>query len=143
LRLHARTNFGALADFCEIYTSEGEVMLKSFKEIIPPELDTLARTRERAGKGPVADSRAGRQLQARIIPVLAENFRNAMEVGSVPPRGMEQVLRRLSPEQYAAIVLRVLLNQVYRPHVGAEQIKKKKRGLKPPVELLAPWPSAA
>src|SRR5262245_18921960 len=106
--------------------------MKSFAELIPAVLDTRTRTREREGRGPAADSLAGRRLQAQIIPVLAENFRKALKAGSewAPPRGLEQVLRRLKPDQYAALAVRVLLNQVY----GRPQ-KRSRRALKPSIEL--------
>jgi hypothetical protein len=72
-----------------------------------------SQTRRRAAKGPTDVSAAGRQVQALLIPVLAQNFRDALAKDSakVAPRGLEQVLRRLSPEQYAALALRVILNQ--------------------------------
>src|SRR5262245_32565304 len=88
--------------------------------------DTCSETRRRAGKGPFADSLAGRELQKRLISVLASNYRKKV---FPPPRGLEQVLRRLKPDQYALIALRTLLNRVY----GRKDDDLS--GLKPPVAL--------
>ena len=99
-------------------------------------LNTRVQTRKRAAKGPADASRAGRKVQEWLIPVLAQNFRDNLARGSATaaPRGLEQVIRRLSPEQYAVLVTRVILNQLYRPAIGAG--RKKQRGHPTPaVEL--------
>src|SRR5262245_6263838 len=103
----------------------GRALGRSGDDLVP---DTRTETRRKASKGPFADSIAGRELLARLIPVLAANYRKAV---SRPPRGLERVLRRLKPEQYALIALRTLLNRVYARRDRKDDLD----GLKPPVAL--------
>jgi hypothetical protein len=84
-------------------------------------LDTAALTRERFGRGAFSTQKTGRELLKLVIPVLSANL--ASEAAPAPPRGLEQVLRDLTPEQLAYIALRTLLNDVY---LGSERAKERK-----------------
>src|SRR5262245_10781588 len=104
----------------------------------PGILSTQARTREKFGKGPFSTNAAGREILKRAIPTLADNIRStladnirsALAVGSedASPRGLEQILRLLTPEQLAFMALRTLLNQVlYARGLGPDRDAKRRK----------------
>jgi hypothetical protein len=89
-------------------------------------LDTRARTLERlADQGSYGP--AARALLARIIPPLAAHLKAIK-----PPLGLEQVTRALSFEQFALLVSRPLLNQIYAQwEQGPDRAEKKKKPKRP------------
>jgi hypothetical protein len=99
-------------------------------EAVPDILDTQAATRDRFWKGPFSTTPAGLEILKRVIPTLADNIRAALEVGSetAPPRGLEQPLRLLNPEELAFMALRPLLNQVYDARgLGPDRDEKRRK----------------
>jgi hypothetical protein len=71
-------------------------------------LNTKARTRDRFGKGPFSTQQIGREaLRLWVLP-LAEYLQT-----KTPPKGLEQVLRGLKPEQLAYLALRAILDRIY------------------------------
>src|SRR6476646_10412097 len=95
------------------------------------------RQRDRFFSGPFCTTLAGRALLAVAVPALA-----ACKAIRKIPRGLEQVIRKLSPEQRALIVLRPLLNHIYAgwglgPERGQkpEPERKRKRSRSPRAEF--------
>src|SRR5262249_16389691 len=72
-------------------------------------LDTAAATRAKVEKAPYSVQRVGLEAQKLWIEPLAAHLAETK-----PPRGFEQILRRLDYEQFACIALRSLLDQIHK-----------------------------
>jgi hypothetical protein len=96
--------------------SDLRVLLPATSSDLGERAATLAR-----GEGPYSPACLG--LLAKAIPALAQSLKR-----TAPPRGLEQVIRRLSDNQLAFLVLRALLNRIYAGWDRARKKEKKRPG---------------
>src|SRR5215470_8145557 len=105
------------------------VVLRSFQELAcemdtyreDQILDTRAATVAKAAREPFSVSKAGREALKRWIDPLA-----AYLAKRKPPKGLEQVLRKLTRRQLAAMALRSILDRI---HAGWDTEVKNPAGL--------------